>query len=113
LREGCQLRVKRGATTTWQAVRYEGEDQPLTDLTPDVAREYATLAAKEFGVEKIEPVEFDQRTAEKWLALDKKVQDKLRREKPMTQQFADEPTEVAPAPTEVEGNAKRNRKGNR
>jgi hypothetical protein len=67
-------------------VRHEGDDLPITDLTSKIAHGYAALVAAAFGVESIEPVEFDQNIAEKWLALHKKVQDKLRRENPMTKQ---------------------------
>lgn len=89
LREGCQLRVKPGEKTTWQAVRYEGKDEDLTGLTSEAAVAFAKLAASEFGIAQFEEFEFDQKTAEKWLALDKKTQDKRRRDNPMTKQFPD------------------------
>jgi CRISPR-associated protein Csb1 len=90
LREGCQLKQKNGHKPVWRAVRYEGDDVELAGLTEDAAAEYAKFAAEAFGVQQFPEFEFDQRTAEKWLKLDKKQQDKLRRDKPMTQQFSDE-----------------------
>jgi hypothetical protein len=87
LREGCQLRQKPGTKTTWREVQFEGDDVERTGLTEEVAADYAKLAAEAFGVKQFPEYEFDQKTAEKWLALDKKVQDKLRRENPMTKQF--------------------------
>jgi CRISPR-associated protein Csb1 len=101
LREGCQLKQKTGHKPVWREVKYEGDDIDLTELNEDTAAKYATLAAEAFGVEKFPEFEFDQRTAEKWLKLDKKQQDKLRRDKPMTQQFPDDPTSggsAEPAP---------------
>jgi len=88
LREGCQLRMKPGSKMEWREVHFEGDDVALTDLTESVAKAYAEAAAEAFGVGESCEVEFDSKTAEKWLALDKKQQDKLRRDKPMTQQFA-------------------------
>jgi CRISPR-associated protein Csb1 len=92
LREGCQLKQKSGHKPVWRAVKYEGDDTDLTGFTEEAAAVYATLAAEAFGIEKFPEFEFDQKTAEKWLKLDKKQQDKLRRDKPMTQQFADDAT---------------------
>ena len=90
LREGCQLKQKSGHKPTWREVRYEGDDAELPGLTEEAAAAYAKLAAEAFGVEKFPEFVFDQRTAEKWLKLDKKQQDKLRRDKPMTRQFTDD-----------------------
>jgi CRISPR-associated protein Csb1 len=95
LREGCQLKQKGGHKPVWRVVSYEGEDVELTGLTEDVAAAYADAAAKAFGVENFPEFEFDQKAAEKWLRLDKKQQDKLRRDKPMTQQFAGDAGEGA------------------
>lgn len=114
LREGCQLRLKPGFTTVWREVRFEGNDADRAGLTEEVVATYAEQAARAFGIGESRVVEFDQRIAEKWLALDKKQQDKLRRDKPMTQQFPDEATEVAPIPSESSADApKRPRKGGR
>jgi hypothetical protein len=79
-------------------VQFEGDDVERTELTEAVAAAYAKLAAEAFGVGESCEVEFDQKTAEKWLKLEKKQQDKLRRDKPMTQQFTDAPTESAETP---------------
>jgi CRISPR-associated protein Csb1 len=98
LREGCQLRAKPGHQTKWMEVHFEGSDLETAGLTEDTAGAYAKLAAIDFGVGDSREVEFDQKTAEKWLKLDKKKQDKLRREKAMTQLFvesSDEGEEVA------------------
>ncbi|HWG46941.1 MAG TPA: type I-U CRISPR-associated RAMP protein Csb1/Cas7u [Gemmataceae bacterium] len=85
LREGCQLRVKPGFTMGWNLVPFEGTDQALSYLTGELSLAYAKAAADSFVVGgPYPPVRFDQKTAEKWLELDKKAQDKLRREKPMT-----------------------------
>lgn len=94
LREGCQLRMKPGYKISWREVQFEGDDVERSGLTEEVAAAYAKLAADAFGVGESCEVEFDQKTAEKWLKLDKKQQDKLRRDKPMTQQFVDAPTEA-------------------
>lgn len=94
LREGCQLRQKPGHKAAWREVRYEGDDAELTGLTEDAAATYAEQAAEEFGVGASREVPFDQKTAEKWLKLDKKTQDKLRRDKPMTKQFAEESSDA-------------------
>ena len=116
LREGCQLRVKRGETTKWHAVRYEGEDDPISNIDGGTALAYAKLAAEAFGIKTFEPFEFDRKTAEMWLALDKKTQDKLRRQQPMTKQFAvesnkaEEPAEAAP--TEETKASTRKKRGN-
>jgi CRISPR-associated protein Csb1 len=90
LREGCQLRTKPGTMIAWKEVHYDGNDVILTDLNDVVAEDFAKAAAAAFGVGKSFEVEFDTKTAEKWLALDKKQQDKLRRDKPMTKQFSSE-----------------------
>lgn len=92
LREGCQLRIKPGSKMDWREVHFEDDDVVVTDLTEQVAMEYAEAAAKDFGVGESREVEFDSGTAEKWLALEKKQQDKLRRDKPMTQQFENDST---------------------
>lgn len=89
LREGCQLKQKSGHKPVWREVRYEGDDVELTGVTEENVAAYATLAAEAFGVEQFPEYEFDQDTAEKWLKLDKKQQDKLRRDKPMTMQFVE------------------------
>lgn len=87
LREGCQLRQKRGFTPVWREVVFEGDDADRNDLSPDRCERYAHLAAETFGVSK-EPVEteFDSKTAEQWLALEEDQQKKLRVERPMTKQ---------------------------
>jgi CRISPR-associated protein Csb1 len=100
LREGCQLRQKPGHKPTWKEVRFEGEDTDLSDLTESTTAAYANLAADAFGIGEPRQVAFDQNSAEKWLKLDKKQQDKLRRDKPMTKQFADEPALSAEPPAE-------------
>jgi CRISPR-associated protein Csb1 len=110
LREGCQLRMKPGHKTTWREVQFEGDDVERTGLTEDVAGDYAKLAAAAFGVETYPEFEFDKKTAEKWLALDKKQQDKLRRDRAMTQQFQEgESVEDAPSPEVVSEQPKRKR----
>jgi CRISPR-associated endonuclease/helicase Cas3 len=96
LREGCQLRQKPGHNANWREVRYEGGDSDLTGLTEETVAEYARLAAEAFGVGDSREVLFDQKTAEKWLKLDKKQQDKLRRDNPMTKQFTEESSEGDP-----------------
>jgi hypothetical protein len=87
LREGCQLRQKRGFKPVWREVAFEGDDADRHDLSPERCEEYARLAAKEFGVPK-EPIdtEFDAKTAEQWLGLEEDQQKKLRVERPMTKQ---------------------------
>lgn len=95
LREGCHLRQKPGHRPIWKEVRFEGDDQELPGLTEDVAATFAEQAAKAFGVGESREVQFDQKTAEKWLKLDKKQQDKMRRDKPMTKQFTVDVEEVS------------------
>jgi CRISPR-associated protein Csb1 len=87
LREGCQLRQKRGFTPIWREVKFEGDDAERHDLSPDRCERYARLAAENFAVAK-DPIEteFDPKTTELWLRLDEKQQKKLRVEKPMTKQ---------------------------
>jgi CRISPR-associated protein Csb1 len=102
LREGCQLRQKPGHKPMWKEIRFEGDDAELSGLTEDVAATFTELAAKAFGVGESRDVQFDQKTAEKWLKLDKKQQDKLRRDKPMTKQFTEDgegaPSQAAARP---------------
>jgi CRISPR-associated protein Csb1 len=100
LREGCQLRNNPGHTAKWNAVPYDGEERPVTGLTADAVLAYARLAAEAFGVGDSETVSFNQDAANKWLKLDKKEQDKRRRDKPMTKQFASAGDETADQPTE-------------
>lgn len=90
LREGCQLKQKKGQPPVWREVKYEGDDAELSALSEEVAAAFAKEAASDFGVQSFPEFEFDQKTAEKWLKLDKKQQDKLRRDKPMTKQFTEE-----------------------
>ncbi len=106
LREGCQLRAKSGHQTRWREVHFEGDDVQREGLTEELAALYAKAAADAFGVGESCEVEFDQKTAEKWLKLDKKQQDKLRREKAMTQQFTDAAGEPAETPPEKSKRAK-------
>jgi CRISPR-associated protein Csb1 len=96
LREGCQLKQKSGHKPVWREVKYEGDDADLNGLTEDAAATYAVQVAEKFGVQTFPEFAFDSKTAEKWLKLDKKQQDKLRRDKPMTKQFTPEqPAEEA------------------
>src|SRR5581483_2596717 len=102
LREGCQLRLQRGRESEWKAVPYDGDDQPVPELTAEAAFEYAQAAAEGFGVDaSTRTVPFDADAANKWLALDSKEQDKRRRQNPMTKQFT-QPAE-APAPKKAGG----------
>jgi CRISPR-associated protein Csb1 len=111
LREGCHLKNKPGHTMTWNAVPYDGEPSSLPDLTAEAALDFAKLAADAFGVAPPEVTEFDQDAANKWLRLDKKEQDKRRRENPMTKQFGPESNESGgqPGPGASEGTPRRRR----
>lgn len=95
---------------------YEGEDDPITNIDEGTALAYAKLAAEEFGIKTFEPFEFERKTVEMWLALDKKQQDKLRRQQPMTKQFAVESNTaevpVEAAPTEETKASTRKKRGN-
>ena len=89
LREGCQLQLKSGFKTTWEEVRYEEDNKPLSDLATS-AFEYAKLAADEFKVGGPIDTEFETGIAEQWLRLPEEQQKKLRLIAPMTKQQFDE-----------------------
>lgn len=86
LREGCHLRPKPDHVSTWTVVNYRKKDECLIDLDASRAIEYAKAAASDFGVAAPCETTFDKAAAEKWLALDKKEQDKRRRLGPVTKQ---------------------------
>ncbi len=87
LREGCQLRQKPEHAPEWKAVPHRGPDVKIPDLTESIAFRFAQIAASTFGVGESGEYDFDKAIAEKWLGLDKKEQDKRRKNGPMTTQF--------------------------
>lgn len=87
LREGCQLREKPGAASSWRVVPHRGADMQLSEFSPEIALSFASAAATAFGVGAPAEYEFDKKAAEKWLTLKKEDQEKLRRKGPITQQF--------------------------
>jgi len=77
LREGCQLRLQ--SEPNWRVVPFIGKDEPLTELTPEVALEFAQPAANDFCVGVNRHVTFSSDTADAWLAKSKKEQDEVRK----------------------------------
>jgi len=91
LREGCQLRQKPETSSTWRVVPHRGEDQPLPELTTELAADFASKVSQQFGVGPSGEFEFDKKQAERWLSLKKEEQDKLRREGAVTAQLLETP----------------------
>ncbi len=99
LREGCLLCAATEADYggNWQVVRFDAREEvsPFADFTHDVAVSFAqeTIKASNDGVKVISPSEpdiFDTETADKWLAIDKKVRKKLAKTKHPAKAIADE-----------------------
>jgi CRISPR-associated protein Csb1 len=76
LREGCLLCAasKADFDGVWNVVNFDGtaDGETFKCFTHDDAKRYASVAAEKVGIEQTQPDDFDQETAEKWLALDKK-----------------------------------------
>ncbi len=94
-REGCQFRQKPNSQAVWRVVPHRGDDTPLPSLNDTNAMTYAKAAADAFGVGPSGEFAFEKAVAEKWLALKKEEQDKLRRNGPVTQQVGEGESQVA------------------
>lgn len=83
LREGCQLVPIEGHPAVWKIVKHDGKRE-VTILTLDHAIEYATAAAKAFGVGDAVSGEFNSKLANQVQALSEKDRKILLRQGPVT-----------------------------
>jgi CRISPR-associated protein Csb1 len=116
LREGCLLRIRPDVSPQWREVSYNGPDRPLADLTAETALSYAATAAADFEVGTSATYEFDSSAAERWLAVKKEDQEKLRRTGPLMKLLEIQQTDVTantPTSTSAEVPTRASKRGKR
>lgn len=99
LREGCLLcaATKPDYHGRWKVVSFDGneDEETFKSFTHDEALTFAQAAAQQVGIEQPQPDVFDDQTAKKWLAIDRKRRKVLAKAKHPKHAIADEEAAAA------------------